>query len=157
MRCLACDVDLPENARFCPACGTEAAPTPDPAIPLTVEGGVRGDWRWTLVLLLLLERVVAWWAFPLDDPRRAVAAWEGPFLRIWGWGGALGVLALAFRHRSGGWLAGLSGLALLARSAVPLASEKPADGAVWALMVASATLTFAFFHEQSWWRVEVGD
>lgn len=157
MRCPACDVDLPENARFCPGCGAEAAPTPDPAIPLTVEGGVRGDWRWTLILLLLLERAVAWWAFPLDDPRRTVAAWEGPFLQIWGWGGALGILALAFRNRTGGLLAGLSGLALLVRSAVPLAAEKPADGAVWALMVASATLTFAFFCEQSWWRREMGD
>ena len=157
MRCPACNADLPPDARFCPGCGAGAqAPVP-PAEPLTVEGGQRGDWRWTLSLLLLLERAVALWAFPLDDPRRALAPWEGPFLQAWGWGGLLGLLALGIRHRSGGWLAGLSGLALLVRSAVPLASEKPADGAVWALMAASATLTFAFFHEQSWWGRGTGD
>jgi hypothetical protein len=35
-------------------------------------------------------------------------------------------------------------------------AEKPADGAVWTLMVASATLTFAFLYEQSYWGREAG-
>ena len=157
MRCSACDLDLPPNARYCPGCGAEVMVQGEQTAPLAVEAGVRGDWRWTLILLLLLERAVACWAFPVDDPHRSIAGWEPPFLRVWGWGGLLGMLTLGFRHRSGGWLAGLSGLALLVRSAVPLASEKPADGAVWALMAASATLTFAFFHEQSWWGRRMGD
>ncbi|HJV89925.1 MAG TPA: zinc ribbon domain-containing protein [Holophagaceae bacterium] len=152
MRCPACDVDLPENARFCPACGQEAVPEMPSGPPLTVEGGEAGAWRWILVLLLGVERLVAWWAFPLDDPGRVVAAWEPSFFWIYGAGGLLlGGPLLAFRVRAGGWVAGLSGIALLVRSCLPLLGEKPADGAIWALMVASATLTFAFFHEQSWW------
>ncbi len=153
MRCPACDVDLPENARFCPACGREAVPDSEPGPSLTVEGGERGAWRWILLLLLALERLVAWWAFPLEDPGREVGAWEPAFLWIYGAGGLLlaGPL-LAFRVRAGGWVAGISGLTLLVRSCIPLVGEKPADGAIWCLMVASATLTFAFFHEQSWWK-----
>ncbi len=152
MRCPACDVDLPENARFCPACGLEAVPVAEPREPLTVEGGEPGAWRWILILLLALERLVAWWAFPLDDPSRAIGTWEFPFLWAYGLGGILiAAPLLAFHKRAGGWLAGLSGLTLIIRSCVPLLGEKPADGAIWALMIASATLTFAFFHEQSWW------
>lgn len=164
MRCTACDLDLPENARFCPSCGLpqdsrtrlpgpeEAAATAEPVQPLTVEGGERGAWRWILILLLALERLVAWWAFPLEDPSRVVAEWESTFFWIYGLAGFLLTASfLALRNRAGGWLAGLSGLALLIRSCGPLLGEKPADGAIWALMVASATLTFAFFHEQSWW------
>ncbi len=157
MRCTACPQELPSEARFCPACGAAVPEEPPATAPLTVEGGIQGDWRWTLAALLLLERGVAWWAFSPDDPTRSVAAWEGAFLRAWTWAGALAVLALLARRRPGGWLAGLSGMALLVRSAIPLAAERPADGAVWALMVASATLTFAFFHEQSWWPRRMGE
>ncbi len=149
MRCAACDLDVPEKARFCPGCGREVVTVAEPTRPLTVEGGERGAWRWFLIFLLALERLVAWLAFAPEGP---LGTWEARF--FWGYGVAAFILTaflLIFRRRSGGWLAGLSGLALMARSWVPLLGEKPADGAIWALMVASATLTFAFFHEQSWW------
>ncbi len=152
MRCPACDVDLPENARFCPACGLEAVPEGPGQTPLTVEGGEPGAWRWVLVLLLVVERLAVAWGFPLEDPTREVGAWERTFVQGWGWGGLLlSVPLLLARKRPGGWVAGLSGFALMIRSCVPLLGEKPADAAIWTLMVASATLTFAFFHEQSWW------
>lgn len=139
-------------ARFCPACGLEAVATTAPGQPLTVEGGERGAWRWILIFLLALERLAAWLAFAPEDPRWAVEAWEIRFFWAYGVGGfVLAGALLALRKRPGGWLAGLSGLALMVRSCLPLLGEKPADGAIWTLMVASATLTFAFFHEQSWW------
>ncbi len=118
-------------------------------IPKTSE---QGGWRWVLATLLLTERAIAWGAFALSDETREIAAWEQPF---WlGWGAALLVVALPAllaRHRAASWLSGLSGLALVARACVPLLGEKPAAGAVVALMVASATLTFAFLYEQSFW------
>jgi hypothetical protein len=144
MRCPACDADLPADARFCPACGREHRPAAaGPAA--TVENARPGAWAWLLVLLLLTERGAAWLALPPFSETRAVGAWELPF--AWAWG--LGLLAL--RRRAGGWLACLSGAALTLRSCIPMLAEKPADGAVWTLMVASATLTFAFLYEQSYW------
>ena len=107
-----------------------------------------------LLALLFIERAVAWGVFPLNDPSREVATWETPF---WiGWGGVLLVLALvplSLRQRAGGWISALSSILLIARSCLPLLDEKPAAGAVITLMVASATLTFAFLYEQSYWPV----
>ncbi len=156
MRCEHCLHDLPAQARFCPGCGQ---PVPDLAgrpraeeplvdTSITAEGVRPGVWRWALLLLLLGERATAWKAFPLAD----AAGWERIFL--WAWGAGLLVLAgplLLFRKRPGGWLAFLSGAALIARSCVPLVGEAPAAWAVITLMVASATLTFAFLYEQGFW------
>ena len=166
MRCTHCPADLPDGARFCPACGA-AAPEPEPEAPrdlsITAPEVRPGVWNWMLAILLVLERLSAWFAFPLDDPWTSYRGWEGAFL--WIWGAGLGLLALPLlflRRRAGGWLAGLSGTALLARAAIPLAIEAPygkqtselaSDSILVTLVfiVASATLTFAFFHEQSFW------
>lgn len=112
----------------------------------------RGGWGRVLVALLLIERAVAWAAFPLDEASHEIAAWERLYWWIWGlllFG--IASFPLAFRRRVGGWLAALSGGFLILRACVPLLGEKPAAGAVVALMVASATLTFAFLYEQSYW------
>lgn len=151
MHCSACDALIPEEARFCPACGLAAAPAVS-GPPATVESARPGAWAWLLVLLLLVERGAAWMALSPFSETRAVGGWELPFWWSWGLGiGALGAALLAFRKRPGGWLAFLSGAALVLRSCIPMLAEKPADGAVWTLMVASATLTFAFLYEQSFW------
>ena len=101
-----------------------------------------------LLILLLAERLAAWKAFPLSD----AAPWERGFAIVWGAALLITALpALALRRRVGGWLAFLSGLALTARSCVPLVGEDPASWAVLTLMVASATLSFAFLYEQSFW------
>ena len=150
MRCPACSVEIPTGARFCPGCG-KAAPVAEAKpkdISITAEGVRPGVWNWVLLVLLLAERLVAWKAFPLAD----AAAWERAF--FWAWSPGLLILAapaLALRARAGGWLAFLSGLALAARSCVPLVGEDPAAWAVVTLMVASATLSFAFLFEQSFW------
>lgn len=115
---------------------------------ITAAGVRPGVWRWALLALLAVERLVAWKAFPLAD----AAPWERIF--FWVWSPGLLLLAaplLAFRKRAGGWLAFLSGVALIGRSCVPLVGEDPAAWAVVTLMVASATLTFAFLFEQSFW------
>ncbi len=118
----------------------------------------KGGWNWVLLILILAERAVAWGAFPLNDQTREIMSWEKPFW-IW-WGLALMVIAmiaLVRRHRAGGWLSALSSLVLLARCCIPLMGEKPAAGAVVVLMVTSATLTFAFLYEQSYWPVSEAD
>ena len=155
MRCEHCLHDLPEGARFCPACG-QAAPAhfspPPEARPrdtsITAEGVRPGVWNWALMALLGGERLVAWKAFPFAG----AAPWERVFLYAWGLGlAALALPALGLKRRAGGWLALLSGIALIARSCVPLLGEDPAAWAVVTLMVASATLSFAFLYEQSFW------
>jgi hypothetical protein len=154
MRCEHCLHDLPQGARFCPGCGQVApgAPAAREAevvdTSITAAGVQPGVWRWALLVLLALERLTALKAFPLE----LAAPWERVFLHAWGWG-MLAVTAplLALRRRAGGWLAFLSGLALILRSCVPLLSEEPVPWAVITLMVASATLTFAFLFEQSFW------
>lgn len=114
----------------------------------------RGGWGKVLLVLLLIERAAAWGAFPLDDLSREIADWEMTFWISWGLGLLLlALMPLALRRRAGGWLSALSGLLLIARSCLPLLGEKPAAGAVITLMVASATLTFAFLYEQSYWPV----
>ena len=154
MRCEHCLHDLPEGARFCPGCGQAAPAHAAPPAPaprdtsITAEGVRPGVWRWALLLLLLAERLAAWKAFPLEG----AAPWERVFLYAWGAGLlVLATPALVFRKRAGGWLAFLSGTALIARSCVPLVGESPAVWAVIAFMVASATLTFAFLYEQGFW------
>ena len=154
MRCEHCLHDLPQGARFCPGCGqsvpgavavAEAKPV-DTSI--TAPGARPGVWRWALLVLLALERLTAFKAFPLEG----AASWERVFLYAWGWG--LLILAtplLVLRRRSGGWLAFLSGVALILRSCVPLLSEVPVPWAVITLMMAAGTLTFAFLYEQSFW------
>lgn len=118
----------------------------------------KGAWNWLLVSLLLIERTVAWFAFPLNDSGREMARWETGFWMAWGLGGLLlAVVPLMLRHRAGGWLSALSGLVLLARSCIPLLGEKPAAGAVVVIMATSATLTFAFLYEQSYWPVAEND
>ena len=152
MRCEHCHHDLPSTARFCPACGeaVPSAPTQVQPQDTSITGpGVRpGVWNWILLILLVLERLTAIKAFPLED----AALWERIFLYAWGWG-LLAVAAplLALRWRAGGWLAFLSGGLLILRSCVPLIGEAPVPWAVVTLMVAAATLTFAFLHEQSFW------
>ncbi|HJU82988.1 MAG TPA: zinc ribbon domain-containing protein [Holophagaceae bacterium] len=166
MDCKLCKADLPEGARFCPTCGAPA-PEPEPEAPrdpsITAPDVRPGVWNWMLAILLVMERLAAWFAFPMDDPWTTYRGWEGPFL--WGWGAGLGLLALPvlfLRRRAGGWLAGLSGVALLVRAAIPLAVEAPmgkqapelaSDSILLTLVfiVGSATLTFAFFYEQSFW------
>lgn len=126
---------------------------------ITAPGTRPGAWHWLLLLLLLAERGLALFAFPVDESLWLAAGWERPFL--WTWGLGLGLTAgvlLVLRRRAGGWLAAVSGLALAARACVPMlgegrTAEQQVYGAVFALMVASATLTFAFLHEQSWWAV----
>lgn len=114
----------------------------------------QGGWGRVLITLLLIERAVAWGAFPLNDPSRGILAWEPSSWIVWGLVLLLlAMVPLALRRRVGGWLAALSGLLLIARSCLPLLGEKPAAGAVVTLMVASATLTFAFLYEQSYWPV----
>ena len=120
-------------------------------IPKTSE---KGGWNWVLLILILTERAVAWGAFSLNDPARGIFVWEKSFWIWWGLGLLIPtVLSLVFRHRAGGWLSALSSLTLLARCCIPLIGEKPAAGAVVALMVTSATMTFAFLYEQSYWPV----
>jgi hypothetical protein len=112
----------------------------------------KGGWKWLLLGLLLLERTLAWFAFPLDAPAREIARWETTFWMAWGLGGLLlAVVPLLFRHRAGGWLSALSSVVLLTRACLPLLGEKPAAGAVVVIMATSATLTFAFLYEQSYW------
>ena len=157
MRCEHCLHDLPSSARFCPACGrpapasfaAQAPPEPGPVDTSITAPGVRpGVWNWALIVLLLLERFAAWKAFPLEDAAR----WERLFSQVWGWGLLLVAAGILIpRWRAGGWLAFLSGLALIVRSCVPLLGEAPVPWAVVTLMVASATLTFAFLYEQSFW------
>lgn len=161
MRCSACSHAAPADAAFCPRCG-KALPRPEPEAPrdgsITDAATPRGVWWWLLLALLALERLLAWTSFPVDESRWLAPGWERPFLWIWGLG--LGLPAaglLVFRRRAGGWLAFLSGLALALRACVPMISESRAaesqvQGAVWSLMAASATLTFAFLYEQSFWR-----
>ena len=148
MRCDQCLHDLPPNARFCPGCG-QAVPEAGPKdTSITAEGVRPGVWNWILLILLVLERLTALKAFPLEG----TAPWERVFLHAWGWGLlAVSAPVLALRWRAGGWLAFLSSLALILRSCVPLLSEAPVPWAVITLMVASATLTFAFLYEQSFW------
>ena len=151
MRCSTCEALLADDARFCPACGREVL-REQSGEPSTVETARPGAWGWLLVLLLLVERGAAWLALPPFSETRAVGTWELPFWWIWGFGFALlGLPLLALHRRPGGWVAFLSGGALVLRSCIPMLAEKPADGAVWTLMVASATLTFAFLYERSFW------
>jgi hypothetical protein len=162
MRCAACQTRIPDESRFCPSCGA-AQPEPEaPAAPLVAEGR-RAAWSWILGALLLLERAVAWPAFPLERAYHLTASWEAGFLWIWGLG--LGLLALPLvllRKRLGGWLAFLSGLALMVRACVPLIEEEPVGQVVkdlaWSstllilvFFVAGTTLTFAFLYEQGFW------
>ncbi len=160
MNCPSCRAAVPEDAAFCPRCGaalperTEEEPK-DASI--SSEDTLPGAWHWLLLILLLAERLLAWFAFPVDESRWLASGWETPFL--WIWGGGLGLLALgplAFRRRAGGWLAMLSGCALALRACIPMlgegrSAEGQVYGAVWSLMVASATITFAFLYEQSFW------
>lgn len=153
MRCERCRAELPLESRFCPACGA-AAPAEEPPADRSITSPETrpGAWHWLLLVLLLAERVAACYAFPLNDLDHPPAAWERLFLHGWGWG--LFLLAAPFlvlRRRAGGWLAALSSLALIGRDCVPLLGEAPAAGAVVVLIVTSATLTFAFLHEQSYW------
>jgi hypothetical protein len=165
MRCDHCQADLPEDARFCPACGeaVEAEPEAPRDSSITAPEVRPGAWNWMLALLLVLERASAWYAFPLDDHWLSYGGWEAGFLKVWGLAlAALAIPCLAFRKRAGGWLAGLSGMVLLVRAALPLAMEAPtgkqapelaSDSILITLvfLAASATLTFAFFYEQSFW------
>ena len=125
-------------------------------IPNTTD---KGGWHWLLLGLLLFERMVAWFAFSLNDPSREIARWETGFWMAWGLGALLlASVPLLLRHRAGGWLSALSSFVLLARSCIPLLGEKPAAGAVVVIMATSVTLTFAFLYEQSYWSVvENGD
>ncbi len=148
MRCDSCLHDLPSHARFCPGCG-RAVPEERPQDTSITAPGLRpGVWNWILLVLLCAERLTALKAFPLAD----AASWERVFSYAWGWGLlALAVPFLALRMRPGGWLAFVSGLALILRSCVPLLGESPVPWAVLTLMIASGTLTFAFLYEQSFW------
>ncbi|MBL0210467.1 MAG: hypothetical protein IPQ13_06080 [Holophagaceae bacterium] len=117
-----------------------------------------GRWNWLLICLLIIERTAAWFAFPLNDPAREVEGWETGFWAAWGLGGLLAAaVPLLFRKRAGGWLSALSGFLLLVRSCIPLLGEKPAADAVVAIMITSATLTFAFLYDQSFWPASGGD
>ena len=131
--------------------GTPPCDTAFMEIPKTSD---KGGWNWFLLSLLLIERAMAWFAFPLNDPSRDIAVWETSFWMAWGLGGLLlAVVPLILRHRAGGWLSALSSFVLLARSCIPLLGEKPAAGAVVVIMATSITLTFAFLYEQSYWPV----
>ena len=154
MHCEHCLHDLPDDARFCPGCGQAvpahlAPPAQRPLDTSITADGIRpGAWHWMLLVLMGLERLVAYKAFPLEGAE----SWERAFLAAWGAGLLVLALApLALRRRAGGWLAFLSGAALIVRSCVPLLGDAPVPWAVIALMVASATLTFAFLYEQSFW------
>lgn len=154
MRCEHCLHDLPPGARFCPGCGqgvpgAAAAPEAGPVdTSITAPGVKPGVWRWALLVLLVLERLTAIKAFPLEG----AAPWERVFLYAWGWGLLLvAAPLLLLRRRAGGWLAFLSGATLILRSCVPLLSEVPVPWAVITLMMAAGTLTFAFLYEQSFW------
>lgn len=115
----------------------------------------KGGWNWLLICLLLIERAVAWFTFPLNDASRDIAPWEADFWMVWGLGGLLlAVVPLILRHRAGGWLSAFSSFVLLVRCCIPLLGEKPAAGAVVAIMATSVTLTFAFLYEQSYWPVQ---
>jgi hypothetical protein len=126
-----------------------AAPEAEPVDTSITAPGVRpGVWRWALLVLLVLERLTAIKAFPLEG----AAPWERVFLYAWGWGLLLvATPLLLLRRRSGGWLAFLSGVVLILCSCVPLLSEVPVPWAVITLMMAAGTLTFAFLYEQSFW------
>lgn len=126
--------------------------------------GRKGAWAWSLAGALLVERWMAWLAFPLERPYHVTSPWEGPFLWAWGLGlGGLAVVLVLFRHRAGGWLAFLSGLALVARACIPLVEPEPLGQAAEALALASAWLVMAFFaagtsmtlaflYEQGFWE-----
>ncbi len=115
----------------------------------------RGGWNWLLIVLLLLERATAWFAFSLNDSSRDIASWENSFWIAWGLVGLLlAVLPLSFRHRAGGWFSALSAFVLLVRACIPLLGEKPAADAVVVIMAASITMTFAFLYEQSFWELD---
>ena len=155
--CPACQAPLPEGARFCAACGNP--------VPVLAEADGRdrsitapevrpGQWAWLLILLIAVERALAWYAFPLEGPMLQVQPWERPFLTYWSLAGLLPAGLLLVRNRVGGFLALLSSLALLVRACIPLLGEKPAGEAVVVLMVVSASLTFWFFFEQSFWPKE---
>lgn len=164
MRCVACDTRLSEAVAFCPHCGAAQPAGQEPQGPQVVEGR-RGAWAWALVALLLAERGMAWAAFPLERSYHLTAVWELPFFQIWG--GGLAILAvplLMMKKRFGGWLAILSGLALVVRASVPLIEVEPvgqaAEALAWAstllilvFFVAGTTLTFGFLFEQSFWPV----
>lgn len=154
MRCEHCHHEFPPGSRFCPGCGEAVAthlvvPDAKPRDTSITAPGVRsGVWNWILLVLLGMERLAALKAFPLEG----AVAWERAFFYVWSWGLlAAAAPLLALRWRAGGWLAFLSGVALILRSCVPLLSEAPVPWAVVTLMIASATLTFAFLYEQSFW------
>lgn len=116
----------------------------------------KGAWNWLLLALLLIERAVAWFAFSPNDPSREIAQWETTFWIAWGLGGLLlAAVPLILHRRAGGWLSAFSSFVLLTRSCIPLLGEKPAADAVVVIMATSATLTFAFLYEQSFWPVLV--
>lgn len=115
----------------------------------------KGGWNWLLLSFLLIERATAWFAFSLNDASRDIAPWEKSFWIAWGLGVfLLAVVPLIFRHRAGGWLSALSSFVLLVRCCIPLLGEKPAAGAVVAIMATSVTMTFAFLYEQSYWKMD---
>lgn len=158
MRCSSCQSRIPAHAAYCPACGA-AQPKGAEAAPVdaSISVAAPGTWWWLLLVLLAAERLLAVYAFRDDEARWLARGWEGPFLWVWGAGLGLPAAALlALRKRPGGWLAFLSGGALSLRACVPMlgeghAAEQQVYGAVLSLMVASATLTFAFLYEQSHW------
>lgn len=160
MNCSACRAPIPLDAAFCPRCGSAlASRSEEPPPDRSISGAETqaGAWHWLLLLLLLGERLIALLAFPVDESIWLASGWERPFLWVWGAGlGALSLIPLVQKKRLGGGLAALSGLILSLRACVPMlnegrSAEQQVYGAVGALMVASATLTFAFLYEQSFW------